>query len=180
MRFFYESFPLLQLSLVQFWHSSASRIFSLHFWSLDIWSFSWFLHCLRPKSLGMTDTSPSNSVFSFFVLQYDIRSQCFVFYVHARWDHQVIVQPFVEFYLSLCIWVCDSASLFSVMAFGSCFHEFSGTGMLNILQICHWITLHTLLCLCVCTAALTWFFSHPDRRWLVLSVSTLQNRHLSD
>ena len=37
-----SSFLKVQLSQVQPWHSSVSRIFSLHAWGLGDWSFSWF------------------------------------------------------------------------------------------------------------------------------------------
>ena len=46
MRFFFIIPWGSSSSLGQLWHSSASRIFSLHAWDLGIWSFSWFLHRL--------------------------------------------------------------------------------------------------------------------------------------
>ena len=45
--------------------------------------------------------------------------------------------------------------------------------------MCQWITSHTLLCLCVYSCS-DMSFLHPYRRWIVISVSTLQNLHLSD
>ena len=47
--------------------------------------------------------------------------------------------------------------MLSVIAFGSCCHKFSGTGTSKVLQICLWLTLHTLLCRCV--------YSYSDMRF---------------
>ena len=71
-----SSFSYTQRSLVLLWHSSASRIFSLHAWGLGIWSFSWFLHCYS-KITGI-NTSISNA-FSFFwtVVCYLVTMLCF-------------------------------------------------------------------------------------------------------
>ena len=116
----------------------------LRFWYLVIFLIYLFF---RPKSLGIESSFPCIwvlcpvAVFSMFTLDGIIR-----------------------LYLTIM-------SLFSMIAFGSCFHEFWGTGVLKFLQMCRWITPHTLLCLCV--------YSCSDR-WLILCVSTLQNLHLSD
>ena len=128
---------------------------------------SWYLAIFlistlfRPKSLE-TDTSISNAVssclypsaisghdalFSMFILNRTIRSHVIV------------------------------TSLFTIIAFGLCFHEFSVTGILKFLQMWQWTTLHILLCLCVYSGS-GMSCLHPDRRWLMLSVSTLQNLHL--
>ena len=83
-----SSFLLVQLSLVQLWHSSASRIFSLHSWGLGILSFSWFLHCLVQNHccehltkqcfllsfLYLSMISGRNALFSMFTLDGIIRS----------------------------------------------------------------------------------------------------------
>ena len=91
-----------------------------------------------PKSLG-TNTSISNAVLPFccFIPKYYIWSQWFVFCVHAWWDHHIIHECY--FLVSNYCYQCYH---------GLCFHDFSDTGILKFLQMCQWITRHTL-CLCV-------------------------------
>ena len=65
-------------------------------------------------------------------------------------------------------------SLFSVIAFGSCFHEFSPTENMRCLQMCQWMTPHTL---CLCVYSCSDFFFYIPIGGGSYFVSNLQNLH---
>ena len=97
----------------------------------------------RPKSLG-TDTSISNGIFYFLYLT--PISGCNVLFSMFTLDG--IIRSYV-----------NGTSLFSMIAFGSCFHEFSEIGILKCLQMCQWIILQMLSCVSVYSCSDTNLFT---------------------
>lgn len=153
------SLQLIKFTLVEFWHSSASKIFWLHFWEPGMWSFSWFLHCFGQiwlLKLRLT-TQPF-----LFVPKISNRNPLFFMFVF---------NGIIRSYMSV-------TSLFSMIAFGSCSHEFPETGNLILADASVDYSTYFVVPLCM---QLFWdeIFLHPERRWLVLSVCILQNGHLS-
>ena len=151
------------------WAGTISAFFNFHVLLTSFFR-SWYLVIFlisvvfSPKSLG-TETSINNNDFSFLCLS-KMSGHNALFAMSTL--HGII--------LSNVSILCS----FLLIGFGLCFHDCSGTGMLKCLQMLPVdYSADAVMSFCV---QMFWheFFLHSDRRWLVLSVSTPQNLHLSD
>ena len=105
-----------------------------------------------------TETTINNADFSFLCLS--TMSRCNALFATSILDGIILSHV-------------STVRSFSRKSSGLCFHNYSRTGMLKCLQMCQWITPHTLSCLSVYSCS-DMSFLHPERRWLVLSISSRQ------